>query len=393
MFESIIFTTQNNNTPTNPIDIGSLVECMLFYKKVSIDSNYSILKQLLKYFGVDRLNELIDEEILEIMYSDSFIRIITDTRNNIQYHDPCKFSSPNITYFDQINKVFFEVYEKRGKAKRLANIIRDKIRITKNDNIILESARESILDQDFIRFSACELIKEYVPEISNVGDIKFNTYKTSEGIVVDSNLDYDSINKLYHKRISPKLSSLSMAFIISQLLHAERDIYIASSRLSELSSSGLNSKIIGYKINYILTRSKKSEKTLENFTSFLFKDSKALRNAVNSNQVDIDELMKVLKKATRFKKWLIGVDPDEDLLKRYYREVTKETIVDKLPGKSTRWAIFTGLGLVTDLIATGGIATVGGLTLGALDTFCLDKLISGWRPNQFIEDEVKKLLN
>ena len=40
-----------------------------------------------------------------------------------------------------------------------------------------------------------------------------------------------------------------------------------------------------------------------------------------------------------------------------------------------------------------GIATVGGLTLGALDTFCLDKLISGWRPNQFIEDEVKKLLN
>jgi hypothetical protein len=103
--------------------------------------------------------------------------------------------------------------------------------------------------------------------------------------------------------------------------------------------------------------------------------------------------MKVLKKATRFKKWLIGVDPDEDLLKRYYREVTKETIVDKLPGKSTRWAIFTGLGLVTDLIATGGIATVGGLTLGALDTFCLDKLISGWRPNQFIEDEVKKLLN
>ena len=43
-------------------------------------------------------------------------------------------------------------------------------------------------------------------------------------------------------------------------------------------------------------------------------------------------------------------------------------------------------------MATGGIGTAVGLGLGALDTFYLDKLISGWKPNQFIEDDVKELL-
>jgi len=393
MFESITVSIQNDKTPDTPIDIGSLVERMIFYKKVSVAANYGILRQLLKYFGVERLLELIEEDILEITYSDTFVGIFTNTKNNIQYHDPVEFSSPDVTHYDQINKVFTEVYEKRGKARRLANKIRDKIKIVKNDKMILESVRESILDQDYVGFVAREALKEFVPEIRNVEEISFNTVKTSEGIVVETNLDYNVINNLYHKRISPKHSSLSSAYFLSHLLNAERDLYLASSRLSELSSSILHSKIIGYKINYILARSKKSEESLSNFTTFLFEDGKALRNAVNSNQIDLDELVKVLKKSSKFKKWLVGLDPEKDLLKEYYKEVTKETIVDKLPGKSTRWAIFTGLGIVSDLIATGGYATLSGLSLSALDTFCLDKLLSKWRPNQFIEDDIKRIIN
>ena len=63
-----------------------------------------------------------------------------------------------------------------------------------------------------------------------------------------------------------------------------------------------------------------------------------------------------------------------------------------MPGKSARWGIFTGAGIIADVVATGGIGTAIGLGLGAVDTFYLDKLISGWRPNQFIEDDVKELL-
>jgi len=107
----------------------------------------------------------------------------------------------------------------------------------------------------------------------------------------------------------------------------------------------------------------------------------------------LDDLISVLKKSQKFKKWILGVEPDQNLLKSYYAEVTQETFVDKLPGKSVRWGIFTGTGFIADAVATGGIGTAIGVGLGVLDTFYLDKLISGWKPSQFIENEVKGLLD
>ena len=72
--------------------------------------------------------------------------------------------------------------------------------------------------------------------------------------------------------------------------------------------------------------------------------------------------------------------------------MTKKTIIDKLPGKSARWSVFTGAGIITDLVATGGIGTAVGVGLSALDAFYLDKLLAEWKPNQFIEEEVRELL-
>ena len=56
--------------------------------------------------------------------------------------------------------------------------------------------------------------------------------------------------------------------------------------------------------------------------------------------------------------------------------------LDRLPGRAARFALFTSGGAVLDLAAGLPI----GLALGLADTFILDKLVRGWRPNQFIED-------
>jgi hypothetical protein len=85
--------------------------------------------------------------------------------------------------------------------------------------------------------------------------------------------------------------------------------------------------------------------------------------------------------------------PESDLIKEYYAEVTKETVADKLPGKTARFSVFTGLGLAADAVLTGGLGTVTGVSLGALDTFYLDKLLAGWKPNQFIDDQLLPVIN
>ena len=401
MFEAISFLTQNKQDSENPIDIGALIECMLFYEKTIVVANNSILTQLLKYFGPERLSLLIQENLLNLVYTTSSVGIRTLAKNDIEYHDLIEFSlakkegvsyTPQQVYQDELRKTCIDVTGKAGKGRRLARRLQDKIQVTQHDHIILEGARNSILDQNYVGSAAKIVIKELVPEVGDISGVLFHTDKTDNGIMVATNLNFVALNELYHKRVPPEHSSITTAWILSHVLGVEKELYFSSSNLSELASSSLSAKLAETKIDYVLNRSVKSSEALNRFTGFIFKDAKAIREAVNSGRIDLDKLIAVLQKSKKFKKWVVGVKPDVDLIKSYYEEVTKGTIVDKLTGKTARWALFTGLGLTADAAGAGGIGTAAGIALGALDTFVLDKLFSGWKPNQFIEDDVKKLI-
>lgn len=392
MFKSITFFNQNTTDTSNPLDIGALVECMLFYGETSIVANQGILRQLFKYFGVDRVIELIEENILNINYTETNVGVITRTINGIEQHDIGQFSSPQHTYQDELRKICIDVIGKTGKGRRTAQRIQSLIKVKNHENIILEGARKSFIDQDYINYSAKSIIQSLVPEKINLDGVVFQTIKSDGCFIVSTNINYLALNQIYHKYTPPSHSTINSALILSHALNVESELFFSSNNLSEIATSGLSANLISHKINYLLEKSIKSAKKIKDFQNFVFDEAKSIKEAVNKNQIDIDALIKVIKNSQKFKKWILGVDHDQDLIKNYYAEVTKKTIVDKLPGKSVRWGIFTSAGLIADAIATGGLGTAIGLSLGALDAFYLDKLISGWKPNQYIEDDVKKLL-
>jgi len=391
MFESISFAAQNKQSD-NPIDIGWLVECMLFYENTTVIANSAILRQLIIFFGVDRIIELIEEGLLNIAYRESSEGIVTNTENGIQLHSVIGYSSPAIELQNVIRKICIEATGKPGKGKRIARRIENKIKTIQHENIILKNTQESFLNQDYIEFAAKQVIKNLVPEYKKVDNITFNTEKIQDRFKVTNNINFAVLNEIYHKYVPSSHSTISEAYILSHVLNAESELYFSSNNSSELAISHLSSKLIEQKVCSILEKSRSSEKQLSKFQSFVFNDSKILREAVNDNKVDIDDLIDVLKNANKFRNWIAGIDPKKDLIKSYYSKVTEKTFIDKLPGKITRWSIFTGTGIAADIVVTGGIGTTSGIALGAFDTFCLDKLISGWKPNQFIEGEVKELI-
>lgn len=393
MFEAILFSAQNKHDIDKPIDLGMLIEGMLFYRKTTVIANKAILTQLIRYFGVERLIVLIDEEILNLVYLESFLGVRTDTINGTECHEVVKFSSPQHKFDDELSKICIEVTGKSGEARRQALKIQDKIHVSQYDHIILEGARQSILDPHYVESAAKIIIKELVPEFEYVSAIRFSTAKTSEKILVDTNIDFVEVNKLYHKKVPPEHSSITSASILSHLLELEKELYFSSSHLSELASSNLSAKLGESKIEYVIKKSTQSRDALTKFTDFIFNDAKAIREAVNSNKVNVDDLILVLQKTKKFKKWLEGKSPDGDLIKDYYKEVTKETLSDKLPCKTIRWGLFTGVGVLADVYGTGGlVGTMAGLGLSALDGFLVDKLFSGWKPNQFIDGDVIPLI-
>jgi len=392
MFERITFRRQNKEDGNMPIDFGLLLEALLFYQKTFIVTDVGILRQLVRTFGFDLLNEIIDRGILEILYTETKTGIFTNPQpNGIELHSPVIFSSPQHTFPIEIRKICIEHAGKEGKGRRNARRLEQKIKVVQHDSSLCESAKELLLDNDFLSESVPELLRVYVPEIEIHG-VLFKTENSEKGVVVSTNIDFEKVNTLYHKRIPPSHSSLSPGLILSHLFEIEIDLYFASRQLSEIATTPVATKLISAKLGHLARRCNKSDAQKDAFQDFVFKENKSIREAYNSGHVDLETVMKAIYEADRFKGWLAKQDIDSDLIKEYYKEVTKNSPFDRLPEKALRWSIFTGLGIASDLLVAGGVGTVAGVSLSLLDAFVLDKLIKGWRPNQFVEENLEKLI-
>jgi hypothetical protein len=159
--------------------------------------------------------------------------------------------------------------------------------------------------------------------------------------------------------------------------------------MAELITDSATSSVIKLKYLDLLRKRDKQCNEIDLFQSMVFPNSRSIREAINSGDRNFSEFLALLDKASQFKKFLAAQNPERDLFDAYYMELRKESWVDKLPSKSTRIVISNGLALAADsLFPTGGISTLLGLGYSAFDSFLLDKLLKGWRPNQFIEDQL-----
>lgn len=104
---------------------------------------------------------------------------------------------------------------------------------------------------------------------------------------------------------------------------------------------------------------------------------------LDSGQRTFKEFLAFLDKADRFKGWMKQVNPDEGLVATYIKDVSTKGWVESLEGKTLRYILTTALG------ATGPLA---GLVGGFIDTFLLDRLIQGWRPNHFVDSRYAPFL-
>lgn len=125
-------------------------------------------------------------------------------------------------------------------------------------------------------------------------------------------------------------------------------------------------------------------KQIATFNDLTLPDTVSVRNAINKGK-SLEDFIALYKNSTQFKQWLLAINDDEQLIKKYLEDTVKKEWSDRLPTKTIRWSLFAGIGLGIDALGLGGIGTATGIALGAFDTFVLDKLIHGWRPNHFVE--------
>jgi hypothetical protein len=302
-------------------------------------------------------------------------------------------SSPIFSLHDNISKICIEHSGKTGKGRRHASRIERKIKIVKLDDSMAEAAKSLFLDNDFMSRSVPRLVNEWIGGTEIPQNISFRTEETAQGILVDSNLNYDFLNAVYQKRNSIVRPPLTTAYILATIFGAETDLYFASRQLSEIATSAISSSLLELRLTHLAERCLKSKRQKDSFQDLIFNGQKTIREAYNAGQIRLEDILAVIYRAEKFKAWLAKQDVDANLLQAYLGEVTKESPLDRLSAKSVRWSLFTGAGVLADIMGLGEIGTIGGIALSFIDGFVLDKLIHGWKPSQFVGNELKRLIN
>jgi len=169
---------------------------------------------------------------------------------------------------------------------------------------------------------------------------------------------------------------------------------IASFYMAEIITSRYSSDLIRLRMAGLLKKRNSNLARMELFQTTLLQGPRAVGDAIRSGEKGFTEFIPVLKKATKFKSWLRVQNPDANLLSEYIKASTAETWVDRLPMKTVRYVTFNMLGQLSDwLLQMRGLPPVGSIAIGSFDSFVVDQVIKGWRPNQFIDGPLRSFVS
>lgn len=402
MFNSII--VRKSLPGISNVDIGLMAECLIFYEKVHVIADMSMLRSIVEQIGLEILEELIDQKHIIL----SFSPYLTGTQARGEFtpqetFDYCSFVRvPGKSRKPDFEGLFFEMLEKgsgkRGKSRRVGNRIFEKTQLIEPDKIvpvekgIPEIARRDLDNNELTKAAICTAIGHFAPNFKFPPTWEFRIIRHQKGFNIFTDLDLVKLNesrsKLYFT--DPK-STLTRSYLVDAILKANEDLFLSAHLGAEILTNPVNSSIISLKCKSVIDKTKLNTNQIDLFQEIILSDAKKIREAINNKTRSFEDVLPLLDRGKKFKEWLKEKDPDANLVKEYYQAVTASSWIDKLPGKGLRFSMFTGAGIIIDSLLTGGISTAIGIALGLGDTFLLDRILKGWKPNQYI-DQLQKFI-
>src|SRR5271157_1129207 len=392
MFDRI--TIQRQNTAGEPLDLGFLAECLVFYRKVRVIADPDIFKFLVTACGPDALLELLEMGALEIEFFDNLSAIMTvPVSDGGEAHDVGYMTAHVIRYQQVARKLFDELTSPSGKgANRLFNKFDRFVIRSEYPEDILPTIRADFRDECYLETAVRSLLAYLASEYPIPAPLSFRPRLIPKiGLRIETNIDFAAVNTSYHKRVLPSHSSISTAYLLANIADTRRNITVASERSSDLAIAPIQSIMAACKFAEILSTASSHIQVMDVFQEVTISELPDIRAAVNSGQRVFSDVVALVRAAAKFKDWLAGIDDKRAVTTEYCRDVSRLDWADKLPPKSIRCLIFWVLGIATGVF-NPAVGAVGSAALSAADYFLLDKLIKGWKPNQFVEGPLKKSL-
>jgi hypothetical protein len=374
------------------LDKGALCESLLFFGKAHLMIDLPTLGTLIKANFIDDLIVMLKAGYLTANFSPQSPALYNEKKNGPSDHI---FTVIKITGDQQREKIrnpeqlesqLIRQSNDPGAARRNFRELADLISFDDvGDNDLPALAHKDICDPFIAKEVARMTLRaKGIPD----EEIKFSFVDVlplaEKKFMIATDIDFSRLQKFIPEA---DRATFNQDELFPAIGDARFDIGVAASQNAAFVGNGRNEAII----NMILQRSLgvrfDSEKAPRQIYDFISVATPSIREVINDGQRTPREFIDLMEKASTFQKWLKEQNPTADLVKEMLREKARADWLESLPIKAMRFGLFTGAGMLADVLAPGA-----SVVTGAIDAFVVDQVRKRWRPHYFVENSLRGFL-
>jgi hypothetical protein len=393
MFDHIVLRRAETG---EAISAGLIAESLLYYQRVHLILDRGTIGTLAQRIGTQGILKLLQRPEVSAVYNEELLATYTETTSGFQIH---RYDAITVTGHQSLGT--FKTIEERVqyaletasvdpiRSRQFAKTFVEKVPVRKFSGDyylkggIPAAAKRDLLDAEYVRLAIRRLLPTLPGGYAPGPELKFDVIDTTLGLHVFHNIDLSAIN-LRRAMLQPPQEELTTAYLLTLLQDARGDIALASFYGGDFITSQAASSVIQVRHEEFLRRTALNASAQRQFVEVVLPDTPSVAEVIDSGERTFDEFFLLLDKAGRFKHWLKSVNPDEGLIRSYWKDISAEGWIQKLPAKTARYILTLGLD------ATNPTA---GLVSGFVDNFLVEKLLGGWRPNHFISGRLGQFVD
>ncbi|UDF04025.1 hypothetical protein [Asticcacaulis sp. AND118] len=378
-------------------DIGRILETLLYYDRVHLVVSGAAFAGLWDSLGPDDLRALFAYPSVTATVMADHQAVFTNNENGVVSHKPTAIrmmgrdgkSLAQKDYEGSLLQWVSNNPNRKGRDRKEVARVMKAAKLSTHGRTFgsyLESERRTkALAGDpetlklFIRGTAQSMGRALNERALSASQIR--TFDLGEpGLVIDSAVPLADI-------VETVDNDINWGTVVNHAHSYASDLYLSQAYGGDIVTVPEAAEIASQRLDLSLQRTVKMGQQVSAFEEMVFDTAHPLSEAFNEGWITFSETLKIIDQSKKFRTWTRGLPPDGNLLAEYHAAISKETSLKSLPFSVARFAFFNAGGMALDTALAPGT----GIGLSAIDTFIVERLIGGWRPNVFVKNLRRKL--
>lgn len=397
MFERIVYCPRS--LTGQQFDIGTFAELLFFFGRIELLVGEGGFRAVLAHFTIDELNDLQEAHLLRVSILREVLAVHSRSESGRRRFDfitvekwagshPARVRSPEEIVRESLAAIGLAPGKARRSALRFlrSGTVRSVSEGVDHEKGISELSRRDAFDQPYVREVAEAVLVSLDYPFRN-RPWRFVVHPVESGFEIDTDLDFDSLSRTVSAMRREKVH-FTPGHLVDVVQDVRFDLHSSAMYSAAVAGSEVAAQIQRIRVARSLQKSERSElESIANFQAVTL-EGRSIGEALRSGRKGVRELLELLDKGQRFKEWLHQREPNAELLRDYVKELSEQPWLSGTPGRILRFFVSSLAPVAIGAIAGAGAGSLAGFGLGAANDFLVDRLAGGWRPNQFVREEL-----